>query len=86
MSEMRRVLGHPERLKRLAKDITTHYDALCAEKPTIVQKAMIVCADRTLAFSLYKEILAIRPEWELSKRAENESALSQEQLDKLIPA
>ena len=85
MSEMKRVLGHPDRLKRLAQDIVAHYDALCAEKPAIVQKAMIVCADRALAFSVYKEILAICPDWGIPKRAENESALSEEQLDKLVP-
>jgi type I restriction enzyme R subunit len=85
MSKMRKVLGHPERLKRLAKDIVMHYEALCSEKPEIVQKAMIVCADRTLAFEVIKEIVALRPEWNTPHRAENESELSEEQLDKLVP-
>ena len=83
MSQMRRVLGHPDRLKRLAKDIVTHYDTLCAEKPKIVQKAMIVCADRKLAFKVYKEIKALRPDWFVARRAENESVLNKEELDKL---
>ena len=39
-------------MKRLAADIVTHYEALCSEKPKIVQKAMIVCADRMLAFGV----------------------------------
>lgn len=85
MSEMRKILGHPERLKRLAKDIVTHYESLCSEKPEIVQKAMIVCADRILAFTLLKEIIAIRPDWNKPHKAENEATLSQEQLHKLIP-
>ena len=85
MSEMRRILGHPERLKRLAKDIVTHYEALCSEKPEVVQKAMIVCADRMLAFTLLKEIITIRPDWNKPKKAENEFELTQEQLHKLIP-
>ncbi len=63
MSQMRAILGHPERLKKLAADIVQHYEALCAEKPAVVQKAMIVCADRLLAFGLWKELVAIRPEW-----------------------
>jgi type I restriction enzyme R subunit len=46
---------------------------------------MIVCADRSLAFQLLKEITAIRPEWNIPRKAENESELSEEQLDKLIP-
>ena len=85
MSEMRRILGHPERLKRLAADMVTHYEALCSEKPEVVQKAMIVCADRLLAFRLLKEIITIRPEWNIPRKAENESELTEEQLDKLIP-
>ncbi len=85
MSEMRRILGHPDRLKRLATDVVGHYEALCAQKPEIVQKAMIVCADRQLAYKLLQEILAIRPDWGVPHKAENEDELTGEQLDKLLP-
>ena len=84
MSKMTAILGHPDRLKKLAADIVSHYEALCSEKPEIVQKAMIVCADRPLAFKVLKEILAIRPEWGEAKKAEDESQLSKEELDKLM--
>ncbi|MBT2757873.1 type I restriction endonuclease subunit R [Mesobacillus foraminis] len=85
MSKMTKILGHPDRLKKLANDIVEHYEAICEEKPEIVQKAMIVCADRTLAFCLLNEILAIRPDWGVNRKAEDESTLTDEQLDKLIP-
>lgn len=85
MSQMRAILGHPDRLKKLAADIVLHYEALCAEKPEIVQKAMIVCSDRAVAFRLLKEILAVRPNWGEKHRAEDESELTEEQLDKLMP-
>ena len=85
MSEMKRVLGHPERMKKLAMDIVTHYEALTAQKPEIVQKAMIVCADRTLAYRLLKEIIALRPDWNKPRRSENDAALSKSQLEKLMP-
>lgn len=62
-----------------------HYEALCAQKPEIVQKAMIVCADRKLAYSLLQEIIAIRPDWGIPRKAENEDVLTEVQLDKLIP-
>lgn len=84
MSRMTAILGHPDRLHKLATDIVTHYEALCAEKPEIVQKAMIVCADRSLAFCVLKKILALRPEWGEAKKAEDESLLSSEELDKLM--
>lgn len=85
MAQMRAILGHPDRLKKLAADIVLHYEALCAEKPQIMQKAMIVCADRGVAFRLLKEILAIRPEWGEKRRSEKENDLTKEQLDKLLP-
>ncbi|MDR0920526.1 MAG: HsdR family type I site-specific deoxyribonuclease, partial [Oscillospiraceae bacterium] len=84
MSKMKAILGHPDRLKKLAFDIVTHYENLTAQKPEIVQKAMIVCADRKLAFNLWKEIIAIRPQWNEPIKSEN-SALSKEELDKINP-
>lgn len=83
MSKVSVILRHPDVLNRLAKDIVEHYEKLCAEKPNIVQKAMIVCADRLLAFKLLQEILSIRQDWGEKKKAESESALSKEELDKL---
>ena len=85
MSKMTAILGHPDRLHKLAVDIVAHYEALCSEKPEIVQKAMIVCADRTLAFRVVREIIAIRPDWGVARKAENESRFSKDQLDKLLP-
>lgn len=85
MTKMRVILGDPSRLHKLAADIADHYDALCAEKPDIVQKAMIVCSDRQIAYDLLQEILAIREDWSIPRKAENEEALSKEQLDKLLP-
>ena len=85
MSQMRQVLGHPERIKKLALDIVTHYEALTAQKPKIIQKAMIVCADRTLAFRLLKAVMALRPDWDKPIRTENEAALTKAELEKLVP-
>ena len=84
MSKMTAILGHPDRVHKLALDIVEHYEKLTSEKPEVVQKAMIVCADRPLAFRVLKEIISIRPEWGETKKAEDESALSKEELDKLM--
>ncbi len=85
MSRMTAILGHPDRIKKLAADIVAHYESLCNEKPEIVQKAMIVCADRPTAFKVLKAILVIRPEWGEKHKAEDESVLTEDELDKLIP-
>lgn len=83
MSTISAIIGHPDVIKRLARDIVAHYEALCQEKPNVVQKAMIVCADRPLAYKVLQALLAIRPEWGESKKAENESLLAKEELDEL---
>lgn len=83
MSTISAIIGHPDVIKRLARDIVAHYEALCQEKPNVVQKAMIVCADRPLAYKVLQAILAIRPEWGENKKAENERLLAKEELDEL---
>lgn len=84
MSQITAILGHSDRIHKLAVDIVEHYETLCAEKPEVVQKAMVVCADRKLAFRVLKEIISIRPEWGKAKMSEDDSKLSREQLDKLV--
>lgn len=83
MSAMKKVLGDPDRLYKLADDIVQHYEKLCETKPKITQKAMIVCSDRTIAYKLYKQITSFRPEWKIKQKTEDESLLTKEQLNKL---
>jgi len=85
MSQMRAILSHPDVIKKLANDLATHYDKLCEEKPLVVQKAMIVCADRGIAYQVYNEIKTIRPQWFERKKCQDKSLLTKEQLDKLKP-
>lgn len=84
MSKMSAILGHPDRIRKLAADIILHYESLCAEKPNIVQKAMIVCADRKIAFEVLKAIVALRPEWGEARKSDNEDVLTKDRLDKLL--
>lgn len=85
MSKMGQILSNPDVIKKLATDIVKHYETLCAEKPKIIQKAMIVCSDRKIAYKVLKAIVDLRPEWDIPKRCEDEAALEKEELDKLIP-
>jgi len=84
MSRMTRILGHPDRIKKLSNDIVSHYESLCDEKPEIVQKAMIVCSDRTIALKVYNEITSIRPDWSISRKTERPNKFSDEELDMLV--
>ncbi|MDY5148001.1 type I restriction endonuclease [Actinotignum sanguinis] len=84
MSAMRVIIGDPDRLRMLAQDLVKHYESLVAEKPNVVQKAMVVCTDRSIAFRLTQEIIRQRPEWGAPRKAADESSLSKDQLDELV--
>lgn len=85
MSRITKILAHPERIKKLAVDIVEHYERLCTEKPYVVQKAMIVCADRKIALKVLQEIVSIKPDWGVAKKSEDDKNLSKDQLKKLLP-
>ena len=54
------VVGHPERLKDVAKDIVMHFEA---RQEVFEGKAMIVGMTRNICVRLYDEIVALKPEW-----------------------
>lgn len=54
------VVGHPDRLKDVARDIVTHFDA---RQEVFEGKAMIVGMTRNICVRLYNEIIALKPEW-----------------------
>ena len=83
MSNMNKILGDPERLERLADDIVKHYEARVADNTEQLQKAMIVCSERKIAYELYKKIAAIRPEWTEKKKTIDDSKYTKEQLENL---
>jgi type I restriction enzyme R subunit len=59
-TKLEAIVGNQERVKNLAKDIVTHFE----KRQTVFEgKAMIVAMSRRIAADLYKEIIAIRPEW-----------------------
>lgn len=54
------IVGNPKRIRNLAKDIVTHFEA---RQKVFEGKAMIVAMSRRIAAELYEEIIALRPEW-----------------------
>ncbi len=59
-----KILGDPDRLAVVARDFVEHYEKRVEEGSTVCGKAMFVCSSRPIAYSLYKQIIALRPEWE----------------------
>ena len=85
MSSMEVILGEPARLERLAKDIHDHYVAACAEDPDRIQKAMIVCSSRPIAYKLLGKFRDNYPEWFEEKKALDGVSVTKEELSKLKP-
>jgi type I restriction enzyme R subunit len=85
MSAMEVILGDEERLDRLAKDIIEHYTNACENKADVVQKAMIVCSKRKIAYRLLQKFKAHKPEWFEEKKSPDDTKLSAEELKELSP-
>lgn len=85
MSSMEVILGEPSRLERLAVDIHDHYVSSCANDPDRVQKAMVVCSSRPIAYELLKKFLKRYPEWFVEKKAPDSMKISEEELHELKP-
>jgi type I restriction enzyme, R subunit len=76
MAQMYAIIGDPDRLKEVANDFVNHYEQRVSEGSTVKGKAMFVCSTREIAFELYKNIIAIRPEWNEILEAEEGATLS----------
>lgn len=59
-TKLEAIVGNQDRIKNLAKDIVTHFE----KRQTVFEgKAMIVAMSRRIAAEIYKEIIALRPDW-----------------------
>lgn len=64
MTQMERILGDVGRLRMVAEDFIKHYEGRIEEGSSVCGKAMIVCMNRRIAYALYQQLIALRPEWE----------------------
>ncbi|MBQ9388895.1 MAG: type I restriction endonuclease subunit R [Synergistaceae bacterium] len=85
MSSMEIILGEHSRLERLAEDIHDHYTASLANDPERIRKAMIVCANRKIAFDLLTIFRSKYPEWFVEKKYRYDIEVNDEELRKLKP-
>ncbi|MBL0703450.1 MAG: type I restriction endonuclease subunit R [Sulfurospirillum sp.] len=59
-SQINAIVGHKDRLKDVAKDIVTHFEA---RQELFTGKGMIICMTRQIAVDLYQEIINLRGDW-----------------------
>ena len=85
MSSMEVILKEPSRLERLAVDIHDHYLAACANDPGRVQKAMVVCSSRPIAYELLKKFQEKYPEWFVEKKTTGDIEVPDKEMRRLKP-
>lgn len=66
-TKMEVILGDPDRIKKVAWDFVKHYENRVSEGGTVLGKTMFVTSSRPIAYLLYKDVIALRPEWAVEK-------------------
>jgi len=61
LGKMEAILGAPETITELCKDILKHYDD---RKHILAGKAMVVAYSRPIGMKIYKQLLEIHPDWQ----------------------
>lgn len=85
VTQMEVILGDPKRLKLLAKDFVEHYEIRVDEGASVKGKVMFVSASRAIAYDLYKQIIALRPDWAEARECEEGAQLSEAEKRELKP-
>lgn len=85
MSSMEVILGEPKRLERLAVDIHDHYVSACEADPDRIQKAMVVCSNRLIAYALLLKFKGKYPEWFEEKKVPEGTLATEEELKEIKP-
>ena len=85
VANMEVIIGDPDRLKAVAQDFIEHYETRVAEGATVAGKAMFVCANRYIAYDLYKIIISLRPEWAVKKICADGAELTEKDKKELKP-
>jgi type I restriction enzyme, R subunit len=59
-AQLEAIVGSENRVKIIARDLVAHFEERLA---AMDGKAMIVCMSRRICVDLYRELIALRPEW-----------------------
>ena len=84
-AQMNAILGDPDRIKAVAQDFMKHYETRLSEGATVKGKAMFVCSNREIAYMLYKEVIALHPEWAEVKVCEEGATLTKKEKREIKP-
>jgi type I restriction enzyme, R subunit len=71
MARLDTILGDEDRLRLVAHDFVDHYEKRILEGASTVGKALFVASSRFVAFSFWKIVREIRPDWFQAKERED---------------
>lgn len=82
ISKMEKILSDDERLMKISKDFVHHYEKRLNEGSSAYGKAMFVCANRSIAYKIYKNIIKLKPNW--NKKIFNKDEFQKSKKQKLF--
>jgi type I restriction enzyme R subunit len=85
MANMSAILGDPKRIATLAADFVAHYEKRVEEGSTVAGKAIFVSSSRQIAYDLYRQVIALRPEWAEVRVCAEGVELSEKQKKEILP-
>lgn len=85
MANMSAILGDPDRIKAIANDFVEHYEKRVTEGATLKGKAMFVSSSRPIAYALFKELIALRPQWNESRVCDEGVELTDKEKKEILP-
>ena len=85
VAQMNAIIGDPDRLKALAEDFVNHYEKRVTEGATVKGKAIFVCSNRFIAYELYKNVIALRPNWAEVMASEQGAELTDKEKKEIKP-
>ena len=68
MTNLKVILGNPDRLDIVVKHFIWHYEKRCEENATVNGKAMFVCYDREIEWTGYNKVKDLRTEWFVKRK------------------
>ncbi|OMD93541.1 type I restriction endonuclease subunit R [Paenibacillus odorifer] len=85
VTQMDVILGDPKRLKLVAEDFVEHYEKRIEEGATVKGKVMFVASNRSIAYELYKQIIALRPQWAEIRECDEGVELTEKERQEIKP-
>jgi type I restriction enzyme, R subunit len=85
VTQMEVILGDPKRLKLIAEDFIEHYEKRIEERATVKGKVMFVASSRQITYELYKQIIALRPQWAEVRECDEGEDLTEKEKQEIKP-